>query len=321
MPTKNVVGRGEGMRGENRGFAYVDFETPEAKALAISLSEGHLEGRRLLIKDGGDFTGRPATTEQNTADSADQGAKTGLTKTARKILSSQKQPAGPTLFMGNLAFETTEEDIRMMIEAHEAWSDRNAAKKAKADTEGDGEEAQAAPSEEKARKLKKIRMGTFEDTGKCKGFAFLDFVSPQDATNALTNPRNYTLKGRKLVLEFASPDAVRRGGMGPRPPKHDSGKKDTESRRSDNSGANYPQRKGPHPSRKIDIVPGEGKDDGERGAKSTVEGDEAQERPHKRMRDGKDISHHRRPKPGAALALAQREKVAIVPSEGKKIRF
>jgi len=33
-------------------FAYVDFATPDAKLVAITLSERNLEGRRLLIKDG-----------------------------------------------------------------------------------------------------------------------------------------------------------------------------------------------------------------------------------------------------------------------------
>ena len=33
-------------------FAYVDFETPEAKVKAIAMSEKNLDGRRLLIKDG-----------------------------------------------------------------------------------------------------------------------------------------------------------------------------------------------------------------------------------------------------------------------------
>ena len=36
-------------------FAYVDFATPEAKNAAILMSESHLEGRRLLIKDGAYF--------------------------------------------------------------------------------------------------------------------------------------------------------------------------------------------------------------------------------------------------------------------------
>ena len=33
-------------------FAYVDFATPDAKTIAITMSENPLEGRRLLIKDG-----------------------------------------------------------------------------------------------------------------------------------------------------------------------------------------------------------------------------------------------------------------------------
>ncbi len=33
-------------------FAYVDFATPDAKTVAVTMSENHLEGRRLLIKDG-----------------------------------------------------------------------------------------------------------------------------------------------------------------------------------------------------------------------------------------------------------------------------
>jgi hypothetical protein len=33
-------------------FAYVDFVTPEAQALAVGLSEKVLEGRKLLIKLG-----------------------------------------------------------------------------------------------------------------------------------------------------------------------------------------------------------------------------------------------------------------------------
>ena len=69
MPTKRAAG--PGLKPENRGcvhrcspsikkkllivfvrFAYVDFATPEAKTLAIALSESPLTGRKLLIKDG-----------------------------------------------------------------------------------------------------------------------------------------------------------------------------------------------------------------------------------------------------------------------------
>lgn len=71
LPTKlGNVSPGDAVRRENRGccpvvamfrfvcsrtpysFAYVDFATPEAKNTAILMTESHLEGRRLLIKDG-----------------------------------------------------------------------------------------------------------------------------------------------------------------------------------------------------------------------------------------------------------------------------
>lgn len=39
-------------------FAYVDFDTQEAKVIAITLSEGQLDGRNLLIKDGKSLTTR-----------------------------------------------------------------------------------------------------------------------------------------------------------------------------------------------------------------------------------------------------------------------
>lgn len=47
-------------------------------------------------------------------------------------------------------------------------------------------------------------------------FAFLDFLTPELATSALIDPHNYSLDGRQLKLEFASPDAVRRGGNVPK---------------------------------------------------------------------------------------------------------
>ncbi|EEB86925.1 hypothetical protein MPER_15952, partial [Moniliophthora perniciosa FA553] len=44
MPMK-FVSRPGGL-GENRGFAYVDFATPDAKTVAVTLSEKPLNGRK-----------------------------------------------------------------------------------------------------------------------------------------------------------------------------------------------------------------------------------------------------------------------------------
>lgn len=238
-------------------FAYVDLPSSEAVTRAVSLSESHLDGRRLLIKPGNDFAGRPALPDISLPGTGAKGddevampgkqGKTGLTKTAQRILRAQKNPAAPTLFMGNLSFETTEDNIKEMLEraarAREAWKKGGAdgsddedsddgnrrGKKGKgkgkarssdsakpedgakededsgsgSDSESDsGDESESesdeqsedenedgekkskkmaakAKGERKPKKeasdgprgagIRKIRMGTFEDTGKCKG--------------------------------------------------------------------------------------------------------------------------------------------------------
>ncbi|EJF61110.1 hypothetical protein DICSQDRAFT_161593 [Dichomitus squalens LYAD-421 SS1] len=281
MPTKMAHGGPDGKpRKENRGFAYVDFATPDAKAVAITMSEKPLEGRRLLIKDGDDFAGRPATAATDGAEAPGGAKTTGLTKTAQKILSVQKQPPGPTLFLGNLGFDTTEDSIRELLVSHRATDPL---------------------AEDKW--IRKIRLGTFEDSGKCKGWAFVDFTATEHATSALTNPRNHHLNGRKLVVEYASPEAVRRGGGGA--PREKKPKEVGQGMKRE------------RPARKT-------KDDTEK----EVGGKEA-ERPMKKRRseggeEGKPRGKERRvarSKPGAALAMAKREDPSIVPSQGKKIVF
>ncbi|KAH9853639.1 hypothetical protein C2E23DRAFT_916484 [Lenzites betulinus] len=171
MPMKMVTGGPEDRRPrqENRGFAYVDFATPDAKTVAITLSEKPLDGRRLLIKDGDDFNGRPAPVAAAPgAEGADPNAakNAGLTKTAQKILRVQKQPPGPTLFFGNLGFATTEQSILDLLESHRPKPSASA-------STGEVEENDEETEKEKAKGdkwIRKVRLGTFEDSGKCKGY-------------------------------------------------------------------------------------------------------------------------------------------------------
>ena len=80
----------------------------------------------------------------------------GMTKTAQKILKGQTQAPCQTLFLGNLAFNTTEDEIREMFERHDKSSNKGTVK-------ASGE------LENEKRSIRKVRMGTFEDTGHCKG--------------------------------------------------------------------------------------------------------------------------------------------------------
>ncbi|KAF8680946.1 RNA recognition motif [Rhizoctonia solani] len=303
MPKKIDVGQGRGMRGENRGFAYVDFTTPEAQTIAITLSEKNLDGRRLLIKKGDDFAGRPSVpkTEGGSAGEEEEKAPAKPTpnthsKTAQKILAAQKQPAAQTLFMGNLPFETKEDAIRQMIEGHGLPSDLEEQFKK------DG--AAKNPGGKPQRWLKKIRMGTFEDSGLCKGWAFLDFLNTAYATAVLVNPRNHHFNGRKLVLEYGSPDAVRRGGGGPRPNKRNMEKEEAKETPRAAKKRKFAESNAENPDEKEGVV--------ESPQRPKSKGDDQ----YVRAKDGR-----LRPKPGAALAMAKKETVAIVPSTGKRTVF
>jgi hypothetical protein len=176
-------------------FAYVDFSNADEVKAAVALSEGHLDGRRLLIKDANNFDGRPSG---NIVVEPGQ----GLTKTAKRIAQKQKHEPGPTLFMGNLGFETDVntlsmslfvfpqfftnanppqvDTIKKMFDAHfratEIWKrkpkkdDGETGDGAQSDSDDEAEaETEAKP---KDAGIRKVRLGTFEDSNKCKGYYF-----------------------------------------------------------------------------------------------------------------------------------------------------
>ena len=111
---------------------------------------------------GADFTGRPkagsiSATTGTTANSA-----IGKSKTAQRILAAQRQPPAPTLFLGNLGFQATDVSIRSMFEAH--------LNSLRQDSQKVGEEGEEKVMAMDGKKwLRKVRMGTFEDSGLCKG--------------------------------------------------------------------------------------------------------------------------------------------------------
>jgi len=164
--------------------------------------------------------------------------------------------------------------------------------------------------------IRKIRMGTFEDSGKCKGWAFVDFTSTEHATAALINPRNHTLDGRKLKVEYASPDAVRRGG-GPREPD-----KHKADGRSAGPGGKVRKPKSTGYVRKEPRSPGQSSEDGRKPDRKERKPDKLEHKFGVERGFGRGGPWKgERPKPGAALALAQRGTAAILPSQGQKITF
>ena len=151
-------------------------------------------------------------------------------------------------------------------------------------------------------------------------FAFVDFTSIEHATAVLINPKNHHLNGRTLVVEYAGADAVRRGA-----PK--SAKPVDRSEHKGRGGRRPPR--ADNPRYRTDRPPKQAEEQPEAvETAATVEPRQKKpwdEKDRSTKADNVDGVRHKgpktRPKPGAALALAKRESVAIVPSEGKKITF
>ncbi|KAK4704659.1 hypothetical protein P7C70_g1554, partial [Phenoliferia sp. Uapishka_3] len=380
----------------NRGFAYIDFQTPTDVEIAVGLSEQHLDGRKLLIKSSSDFSGRPTVTLPTLDASAlEPGATPGgpqtLNKTARRILDKQKNAAGPTLFMGNLGFETTVDEIREMFDAHqkaaEAWAPKAKGGEEGAKVEASGEDGETEKDEDrddddedsenesgsedaesaaadsgdesgiKAGKvrskvnkgpkdlskakdagIRKIRLGTFEDTGKCKGWAFIDFHMPEQCTRALLNIRNHSLNGRTLVVEYASAEAVRRGGIGTRAAinANRGGRGGAAGGRGNGRPAAMPKKNRDWDDADVisDAKSRSFEEDGGDEEKATrgefgfrPSGGGGRGAPRGGARGGRGGGRGGKPessvraKPGAALASAQRASEAIVESQGRKITF
>lgn len=76
------------------------------------------------------------------------------------------------IFVGNLAFNTTEDQL------HQAFSELG--------------------------RIIKVRMVTDQDTGKPRGFAFIEFEDPQAALSAIRNMNDYELNGRRIRVNFSN---------------------------------------------------------------------------------------------------------------------
>jgi len=84
----------------------------------------------------------------------------------------QTQQQKHDIFVGNLAFSTTEEQL------HQAFSEIG--------------------------RLVKVRMVNDLETGKPRGFAFIEFEDPQAALSAIRNMNDYELNGRRIRVNFSN---------------------------------------------------------------------------------------------------------------------
>ncbi|MCJ1228848.1 hypothetical protein MMC12_005511 [Toensbergia leucococca] len=148
VPTESKTAPHQKLKPQNKGFAYVDFSTKPAMVEAIALSEALFVGRRVLIKDSKSFEGRPEKLEHD----ADPSIKSG-------------KPTSKRIFVGNLAFDTTEEELQEHFE--------------------------------RCGEVANIFIATFEDSGKCKGYAWVEFQELDAGKNAIRGWVDYEQKHHK----------------------------------------------------------------------------------------------------------------------------
>ena len=160
-----------GQKPSNKGFAYVDFDSSNTLEAALKLTELEFKesGRRVLVKNAASFEGRPDVNDGK-----------GWDKQLDKASGLQK-PASKRVFVGNLAFDVTREDL----ERHYG----------------------------QCGQVVDVHVATFEDSGKCKGFAWVTFDSveageaaargyvwrEQDGEESEEDDREGTRKKRKPI--------------------------------------------------------------------------------------------------------------------------
>jgi RNA recognition motif-containing protein len=89
---------------------------------------------------------------------------------------------GRKLYVGNLPYETNEDDLQALF-------------------------AQAGAVES-------VNVMRDRETGRARGFAFVEMVSDEDAQNAINTLNEQPFGGRRLTVNEARPQAPRGGGFG-----------------------------------------------------------------------------------------------------------
>lgn len=140
MPGPKIKSRTQPLM-KNDGWAYVDFDKKDAYLNALGKSESLFSGRKVLIKDAKCYLGRPAKQQDSEK------------PVSAKPVSSPGHPPSMRIFVGNIGYDTTEQDVREHFTQIES--------------------------------PKEVKLATFLDTGKCKGYGWVQFENIEAAEQAV----------------------------------------------------------------------------------------------------------------------------------------
>ncbi|KAI9671943.1 MAG: hypothetical protein M1817_002326 [Caeruleum heppii] len=289
---------------QNRGFAYIDFSDASALQQALGLSETLVKGRRVLIKNSKSFEGRPPV-------SKDTSSGPGKGKSGK--------PPNTRIFVGNLGFDTTEEDLRTHFE--------------------------------RCGEIVDLQMATFEDSGKCKGFSWVRFkeleaseaavrgwvkIPADDVDDSESGPPDdesesgepkpekkvrlrkwwvNRMRGRPLRMEYAEDATARyKKRYGKDRPSKEAGDETVSRTEPERTAVPGKQRGDDSAPYATSSKAADGSDGGAFRTEQGIKSGTSSVRRERKV-DARTI------KPGAALAGAQRSTGAIIPGTGKKTTF
>ncbi|KAF2686210.1 RNA-binding domain-containing protein [Lentithecium fluviatile CBS 122367] len=284
MPAPKAAPRPDwrGSKPQNRGFAYVDFSTELAMYSAIALTETQMDGRALLIKNARNFEGRPDRPKAEQDETLYGGKRKGEGNKSAKAPSKK-------VFVGNLAFETSREDLMEHF-------------------------GQCGVVED-------IHMATFEDSGKSKGYAWVTFEDVEAATSAVNGYVYKTVidEGKKKTKGDDSDDDDEAKGKSKKR-KWKLNKlmgRELRCEFAEDSTTRYQKRFGKEAEEGSGFAGDDGNVHPQRKSRPFAPGGKPAGKPFKPR--GK--VDPRTIRPGAAHANAPRSSAAIVESKGKKTTF
>jgi nucleolin len=136
---------------------------------------------KALEFSGKEIDGRPINVDRSTSNKASGGA--GNPNEARRAAFGDKiNPPSSTLFVGNLSWEASEDSLWDVFAEY-----------------GD---------------VKGVRMPTDRDTGKVKGYGYVEFFNTESAKKAFEGAQAMELLGRNLRLDYSQPREEGGGGRG-----------------------------------------------------------------------------------------------------------
>lgn len=258
---------------KNDGWAYVDLDNKDAYVKILGMSEKLFSGRKVLIKDAKCYIGRPA--KQQDSDKPVSGK-----PVSGKPVSDSGHPPSRRIFIGNLTFETTEQDVR--------------------DHFGQCEDP------------KEVKLATFLDSGKCKGYGWVQFENIETAEQAVRGwieikqepDINYNNEGVNHFAEATKRKAESRAQR-IKPRRlflHKLNGQELRVEFAEDRTERYKKRFGKNDNKKT-VKPAHGKQLNAYGKKVALHGKKV---------DARTI------KPGAAHAAAPRLQGSIVAGQGKK---